>query len=317
MPLCAARGDAPPPTGTAGVPLCRANTARRQLLLFYQGAHVAGNDIRNEVLRELSVAAFGGGLDDNSASTSCSCAADPTCCVNATSGVAFFHTRSHWHPQLPLSHAQTARWMQRSSFCVCPGGDVTYNQRYFLALLAGCVPVIFGFTPTETAAPAAAGTRTRAGRPAVRRHGPAVSWWKPKGPSNEGINPFAAEIDHSELVVEFPRAQVVANPHPHPHPHPNNPNPNPNINLNLNPNPNQIRGFIERLRSTPPEVIEAKQRAIERVRHHLLYDPTGARPDAFSMMLRELVQVLPPRPGTGKQPSEVQRQRRRALAVDT
>jgi hypothetical protein len=65
------------------------------------------------------------------------------------------------------------------------------------------------------------------------------------------------------------------------------------------------------------EVIEAKQRAIERVRHHLLYDPTGARPDAFSMMLRELVQVLPPRPGTGKQPSEVPRQRRRALAVDT
>ena len=145
--------------GAAGTPLCRANTARRQLLLFYQGAHVAGNDIRNEVLRELSVAAFGGGLDDNSASTSCSCAAEPSCCVNASSGVAFFHTRSHWHPQLPLSHSQTALWMQRSTFCVCPGGDVTYNQRYFLALLAGCVPVIFGFTPTETAAPAG-NTRT-------------------------------------------------------------------------------------------------------------------------------------------------------------
>lgn len=108
-----------------------------------------------------------------------------------------------------------------------------------------------------------------------------MSWWKPKGPSNEGINPFAAEIDHSELVVEYSHAQ--------------------------------IRGFIERLRSVPPEVIEAKQRAIERVRHHLLYDPTGARPDAFSMMLRELVQVLPPR--NGKQPSEVPRRRRRALAV--
>ena len=159
VPLCAARGDTTPPAGAAGAPLCRANTARRQLLLFYQGAHVAGNDIRNEVLRELSIAAFGGGLDDNSASTSCSCAAEPSCCVNASSGVAFFHTRSHWHPQLPLSHSQTAHWMQRSTFCVCPGGDVTYNQRYFLALLAGCVPVIFGFTPTETAAPAG-NTRT-------------------------------------------------------------------------------------------------------------------------------------------------------------
>ena len=70
----------------------------------------------------------------------------------------------HWNPQLPLSHSQTVDWMQRATFCVCPGGDVTYNQRYFLALLAGCIPVIFGFTPTETAVPAADG---RARRPAV------------------------------------------------------------------------------------------------------------------------------------------------------
>ena len=204
------------------------------LLRHLQGAHVAGNDIRNEVLKELSIAAFGGGLDDNSASTSCSCAVDPTCCVNTSSGVAFFHTRSHWHPQLPLSHSQTATWMQRSTFCVCPGGDVTYNQRYFLALLAGCVPVIFGFTPTETAlgvgrvrgptetagrvrGPTETAGRARGGVSGVRGSvsgRPAVSWWKPKGPSNEGINPFAAEIDHSELVVEFPRAQVVTNRRP-------------------------------------------------------------------------------------------------------
>ena len=35
VPLCAARGDAPPPA-RAGAPLCRPNTARRPLLLFYQ-----------------------------------------------------------------------------------------------------------------------------------------------------------------------------------------------------------------------------------------------------------------------------------------
>ena len=56
------------------------------------------------------------------------------------------------------------------------------------------MPVIFGFSPSE-------------GAPAAARR-PAVSWWKPKGPSNEGINPFAAEIDHSELVVEMPREQA-------------------------------------------------------------------------------------------------------------
>ena len=54
------------------------------------------------------------------------------------------------------------------------------------------------------------------------------------------------------------------------------------------------------------------------MRHRLLYDPTGARPDAFSMMLRELVRVLPDRqPGAAKQPPEIPRLRRRALAVDT
>ena len=53
VPLCAARDGTPPPT-RGGAPLCRANTARRPLLLFYQGAHVAGNDIRNEVPRLIS-----------------------------------------------------------------------------------------------------------------------------------------------------------------------------------------------------------------------------------------------------------------------
>ena len=37
-----------------------------------------------------------------------------------------------------------------------------------------------------------------------------MSWWKPKGPSNAGINPFAEQIDHAQLVVEFPRAQARA-----------------------------------------------------------------------------------------------------------
>ena len=35
--------------------------------------------------------------------------------------------------------------MQRSRLCLCPPGDVPYNKRYFTALLAGCVPVLFSF----------------------------------------------------------------------------------------------------------------------------------------------------------------------------
>ena len=58
-------------------------------------------------------------------------------------------------------------------------------------------------------------------------------------------------------------------------------------------------------------MVEAKQRAIEKVRHLLLYDPTGARPDAFSMMLRELARVLPPR----SQPAAEPPRRRPRLAL--
>eukprot|EP00966_Prymnesium_polylepis_P086750 2008016-Prymnesium_polylepis.1 len=35
--------------------------------------------------------------------------------------------------------------MRRSRFCLCPGGDTPYTKRFFLALLTGCVPVVFKF----------------------------------------------------------------------------------------------------------------------------------------------------------------------------
>ena len=57
--------------------------------------------------------------------------------------VAYFYTQSHWHPVTPLGFAATVEWMQRSPFCLCPPGDVPYNKRYFTALLAGCIPVLF------------------------------------------------------------------------------------------------------------------------------------------------------------------------------
>ena len=309
VPLCAATagpGSAPPLSADGATPLCRPNSAARELLLFYQGAHVAGNDIRNEVLSELSRATFGsaGKLE------SCSCIEDPHCCVNRSSGVAFFHSRSHWQPRLPLGFKQTVEWMQRATFCVCPGGDVTYNQRYYMAIFSGCIPVIFGFTPSETMPPAglgpavssdaesssssssssltALGGRGRGGggssgggRGRAAPPARAVSWWKPKGPANAGINPFATEVDHDELVVELPRSQ--------------------------------IRGLAQRLREVPADVIERKQRAIEAVRHLFLYDASGARLDAFSMMLRELMQVLPPRAGKAGRGSAQPRRRRQPV----
>lgn len=45
-------------------------------------------------------------------------------------------------------------------------------------------------------------------------------------------------------------------------------------------------------RRVPHHVVEEKQRSMERVRHLLLYDPTGAREDAFTMILRTLIEQL-------------------------
>ena len=277
---------------------CRPNTARKELLLFYQGAH-SFNGIRDAILGELHRAVFYSEPRPTSTSIStsdataaaaaataappapsassasaspvlpakptkpvCDCSRVPRCCVNASSGVAFFHTRSHWHPVTPLGFGATIEWMQRSRFCVCPPGDVPYNKRYFTALLAGCVPVLFSF---------------RSQVPNER------NWWKPrKGPGQRDIDPFYEQINHTELGVVL-----------------------------VSDGEADIRGFIQRLRDIPDAVVEAKQRAIERVRHLLLYDMSGSREDAFTCMLRQLVKqlaALPPE--EGRQPLHLPDSRR-------
>ena len=90
------------------------------------------------------------------------------------------------------------------------------------------------------------------------------NWWKPrKGPGQRSIDPFHSQINHSELgvVLEVDDEKDLA-------------------------------GFVDRLRAVPDAVVEAKQRAIERVRHLLLYDTAGRRADAFTCMLRQLLHML-------------------------
>ena len=57
-------------------------------------------------------------------------------------------------------------------------------------------------------------------------------------------------------------------------------------------NEGDLHGFLTRLRAIPDDIIEAKQRTIEAVRHLLLYDMFGSREDAFTMVLRQLIPVL-------------------------
>lgn len=226
--------------------LCRPNTAKRELLLFYQGAW-AHNTFRGEVLDELRLVVFG----RNGSKAPCAepyfCDRAPWCCVNAAEKVAYFSVGSHWTPRLPLDWEQTAVWMGSSTFCLCPGGDTPYSKRFFMALLAGCVPVVFVF-PSYPATP--------------RRS--LTNWWRAGGPANDDMLPFSNAINYSELVVEIPSAE--------------------------------LGGFVERLRRIPHAVVEEKQRRIERVRHLLLFDPSGAGEDAFTMILRTLIeQLVPPR----------------------
>ena len=69
-----------------------------------------------------------------------------------------------------------------------------------------------------------------------------------------------------------------------------------------------IKGFIERLRAIPDRIIEAKQRAIERVRHLLIYDMSGSREDAFTSMMRQLVTLLAALPRAGRALLNITRQ---------
>ena len=117
VPLCSDSASRKP---------CRPNTANKELFAFYQGAH-SFNGVRDLILAEMHRVVFG--QASRTAATACDCRAKPSCCVNASSRVAFFHSRSHWHPVTPLGFGATIEWMQRSRFCICPPGDVPYNKR--------------------------------------------------------------------------------------------------------------------------------------------------------------------------------------------
>ena len=198
----------------------------------------------------------------------CDCAARPRCCVNEREGVAYFFVGSHWAPRLPLSWVSTVEHMQRSRFCLCPGGDTPYTKRFFLALLTGCVPVVFKFEAhAHLASVAAAGAAGRVTAAATRRtrtahvtYAGSSSWWKDGGPPNDAALPFSGRIPYHDLVVEIPSGQ--------------------------------LKGFVNVLRRVPHHVVEEKQRRIEAVRHLLLYDPSGAREDAFTMVIRDLIERL-------------------------
>ena len=83
------------------------------------------------------------------------------------------------------------------------------------------------------------------------------------------VDPFYKQINHSKLAVEiFVDERNAAG---------------------------SIASFLDDLRLVSDAVVEAKQRAIERVRHLLLYDPTGTREDAFTCTLRQLLHMLPTR----------------------
>ena len=106
-----------------------------------------------------------------------------------------------------------------------------------------------------------------AGTPRHRRstRGELHRWKQRRGPAGHvEQEPFWSIINHTDLVVEIDGRGGV-------------------------------KGFIDKLRSVPAAEVEEKQRRIEAVRHHLLYNMEGSQPDAFSATLRQLVAHLPPR----------------------
>ena len=114
-----------------------------------------------------------------------------------------------------------------------------------MALLTNCIPVVFTYT-------------ARSAHISKATH--STNWFATNGKPNEVAWPFFEHLNYSDLVVEFPGAQV--------------------------------HGYIERLRRIPNTVVEEKQRHIERVRHLFLYDMEGTGEDAFTMVLRQLIAAL-------------------------
>ena len=130
VPLCPEGTDARTRGGVRHRP-CRRNTARKELLLFYQGAH-SFNGFRAQLIGELDRFFNRDGKIER---PKCDCSVKPSCCVNATARIAYFFSGSHWHPTPPLGFRATIEWMQRARFCLCPPGDVPYNKVGATAIL--------------------------------------------------------------------------------------------------------------------------------------------------------------------------------------
>lgn len=174
-----------------------------------------------------------------------------------------YHTSDAWRVRT-LANWPCAAWFALRAGCPPRG-----SKRYFTALLAGCVPVLFSFQSqvgerctlsNQPGTPRAAMTAL----PVCAQVRGERNWWKPrKGPGQRDIDPFYEQINHSELAVEV------------------------TINTDAD-----YKGFVDRLRAVPTALVEAKQRAIERVRGLLLYDVSGSSEDAFTCLLRQLMPVL-------------------------
>ena len=85
-----------------------------------------------------------------------------------------------------LTSAERMGYMANSSLCICPPGDFPYAQRFYQALLALCVPVVFAFESHVSGE---------------------VSWYKPGGPTVSDSLPFSWRIDYTRAVIQV-RSQL-------------------------------------------------------------------------------------------------------------
>lgn len=88
--------------------------------------------------------------------------------------------------RVALSQAETVARLQNATFCPSPPGDLPFTKRFFLALLAGCIPVVYEF--------------------------PGKGWWAEGYPSVEEAYPWP-ELEASahrlqELVFAVPVSEV-------------------------------------------------------------------------------------------------------------
>eukprot|EP01012_Entosiphon_sulcatum_P037979 TRINITY_DN4899_c0_g3_i3.p1 TRINITY_DN4899_c0_g3~~TRINITY_DN4899_c0_g3_i3.p1 ORF type:complete len:513 (+),score=44.78 TRINITY_DN4899_c0_g3_i3:257-1795(+) len=139
----------------------------------------------------------------------------------------------------------------RSRVCFLTPGDLPAQKRLFDSIHAGCIPAVFdfGFAPNNYSKGEHDYQWDRVWWAGLTRKG--ATWWQSL--------PFPDVIDYTKLVITIPWRTYC------------------------------LKTFMQALADIPEEEITRREQGLARASQLLSYDPTGETVDAFSLVLRAVL----------------------------